>query len=329
MTMRVGIIGCGSIGQKRSRAALALGHEVACAADLEIARAEMLLRSGGSGGRATTDWRTVIETRPDIVVVATTHDRLAEISLAAVEAGCHVLVEKPAARNAAELAPVIAAVERSRVVLKVGFNHRFHPALLKARQLVDSGTIGPLMYVRGRYGHGGRPGYEKEWRCVPAVSGGGELIDQGAHLIDLSRWFLGDFTEIQGMLATFFWAAPVEDNCFVAMRTPAGQIAWLHATWTEWKNLFSFEIYGRFGKLQVEGLGGSYGVERLTLYRMLPEMGPPETTSWEFPFTDRSWEAEFTEFASAIANARQPIGSIYDAKAALDIVGKLYGDARR
>lgn len=327
--MRIGIIGCGLIGQKRAMAAREQGLDVALAADLELARAEAMLRSVGSKGRAVRDWRAVIDARPALVVVATTHDHLAEISLAAVEAGCHVLVEKPAARRAAELAPVIAAAERNQVTVKVGFNHRFHPAVLKARDIVDSGALGPLMFVRGRYGHGGRVGYEKEWRARPEVSGGGELIDQGSHLIDLSRWFLGDFAEVDGILATFFWKIPVEDNCFLTLRTAAGQVAWLHASWTEWKNLFSFEIYGRAGKLHVEGLGGSYGVERLAFYRMRPDMGPPEVENWEFPLPDRSWETEFAELTAALAAGRRPVGDIYDAKANLEIIGKLYDRERR
>ncbi len=325
--MRIGIIGCGLIGQKRAKAAAAHGLEIIGAADLDLTRAEALLRGAGPAGaqgRATREAAEVVAARPDLVVVATTHDQLAALSLAALEAGSHVLVEKPAARTAEELAPVIEAAERLGRVVKVGFNHRFHPALLRAHELVTSGVLGPLMYIRGRYGHGGRLGMEKEWRCVPELSGGGELIDQGSHLIDLSRWFLGDFTDVQGMLGTLFWDIPVDDNCFMGLRTDQGQVAWLHATWSEWKNLFSFEIYGRDGKLHIEGLGGSYGTERLSWYRMLPEMGPPETTIWEYPFADRSWDAEFAELMTALKEGRQPLGSIYDARANLEIIGRLY-----
>ena len=130
------------------------------------------------------------------MVIATTHDMLAPIALAAAEAGRHAVVEKPAARHPSELDAVIAAAERSGTIVKVGFNHRFHPAMLKARAIVDAGDLGPLLYIRGRYGHGGRPGYDQEWRCKREISGGGELIDQGSHLIDLSRWFLGDFPHV-------------------------------------------------------------------------------------------------------------------------------------
>ncbi len=321
--MRVGIVGCGLIGQKR--AAAARDHEIVIVADLDRGRAEAL--AARCGARASADWREVAAADLELVIVATAHDSLAPISQAMLESGKHVLVEKPAGRNARELEPVLAAAERSGKLVKVGFNHRFHPALLKARAIVDSGILGPMMYVRGRYGHGGRPGMEREWRCLPEVSGGGELIDQGSHLIDLSRWFLGDLDLAFAATPTYFWQSRVDDNCFLALRAPGGQIAWLHATWTEWKNTFSLEIYGRDGKLAIEGLGGSYGIEKLTHYRMLPGMGPPETTSWEFPFPDNSWALEYAEFTAAIAEKRQPRGNIHDALAMMRIIDQAYGRA--
>jgi predicted dehydrogenase len=211
----------------------------------------------------------------------------------------------------------------------VGFNHRFHPGFRRAKQIFDDGGVGDLLYLRARYGHGGRPGYEREWRANPQLSGGGELLDQGSHLIDLARWFAGDFVEVTGHLANYYWPMPVEDNAFVALKTARGQLAWLHASWSEWKNLFSFELFGRTGKLQIDGLGVSYGTERLTLYRMLPEMGPPETTAWEFPGADDSWQHEWDHFASCIATGAQPLGSLDDALANLEIVGTLYREAGR
>ena len=111
------------------------------------------------------------------------------------------------------------------------------------------------------------------------------------------------------------------------MKSPTGQVAWLHASWSEWKNIFSFEIYGRNGKLAIDGLGGSYGVERLTHFRMRQEMGPPEAKSWEFSPPDRSWEVEFAEFAIAIREGREPLGNIHDAVAMHRIIGKAYGRA--
>jgi predicted dehydrogenase len=320
----VGIVGCGLIGQKRANA-LGTGRVVACC-DIAGDRAQTLARSRGAA--VCGDWRELVKRSDvDIVIVATTNEALAPIALGAVEGGKHVLVEKPAARSAAEIKPLIEAAKKRGVRVRVGFNHRYHPALRRAREIVASGEIGDLMFVRGRYGHGGRVGYEKEWRANPRLSGGGELIDQGVHLIDLARWFLGDFVEVQGFAQTFFWNMPVDDNAFLLLRTEERRAAMLHVSCTEWKNMFSFEIYGRTGKLHVEGLGGSYGVERLSYYRMLPEMGPPETTIWEYPRGDDSWTLEFKEFLDDIKLDREPSAGLLDAMGALEIVERVYRES--
>jgi predicted dehydrogenase len=322
----VAIIGCGLIGQKRSKALP--GSKLIVCADLEEKRAQSMAAEF-PGCDVTVDWRAAVQRNDvDIVIVATTNDALVETSLAAVQAGKHVLVEKPAACNVTELDLLIAAAARkNNVQVRVGFNHRYHPALLKARELVDAGELGELMFVRGRYGHGGRKGYDHEWRANPVLSGGGELIDQGVHLIDLSRWFLGDFSEIQGFAHTYFWDMPVDDNGFMLLRTAKDQTAFLHVSCTEWKNLFSLEIYGRSAKLHIEGLGGSYGIEKVSFYKMLPEMGPPDTTIWEYPRSDNSWALEFAEFLEDIRLERTPSASLMDARAALAVVEKLYKDS--
>lgn len=321
----VAILGCGLIGQKRAKA-LGDAKLVVCA-DLEEKRARSLA-AAYPGSEATGDWRAAVCRQDvDIVIVATTNDALGEASLAAVEAGKHVLVEKPAARRSAELEALIAAAHKNYVHVRVGFNHRYHPAILKARELTDTGELGELMFIRGRYGHGGRKGYDREWRANPALSGGGELIDQGVHLIDLSRWFLGDFTEVEGFAHTYFWDMPVDDNGFMLLKTAAKQTAFLHVSCTEWKNLFSLEIYGRDAKLHIEGLGGSYGVEKLSFYKMTPEMGPPDTTIWEYPRGDNSWALEFAEFLEDIRLDRKPSANLDDARAALIVVEKIYKDS--
>ena len=305
------------------------GCRLVATADVDLARARDLAGSV-PGAVATDDWRQVVA-RPDvdIVIVATTNNVLAEITLAAVRVGKHVLVEKPAARRAGELDPVIAAVRETRARVHVGFNHRYHPALRKARELFEAGALGEVMFLRGRYGHGGRIGYEKEWRANPELSGGGELLDQGVHLIDLARWFLGDFVEVDGFAHTYYWNMPVDDNGFLLLKTTDCRVAFLHVSCTEWKNLFSLEIYGRQAKLHAEGLGGSYGLERLAYYRMLPEMGPPETTVWEYPMGDTSWEVEFAEFVDDIRLGREPAASLQDAQAALRIVERVYEVSKR
>jgi predicted dehydrogenase len=195
------------------------------------------------GCLATTDWRKVVA-RDDVevIVVSTPNKYLMPITVAALASGKHVLVEKPMARTLAEAEqvlrttrrpfdkPVLSRVEGLRAtagdketlspsppplvspspplpLLGVGFNHRHHPAIWKAHELCAQGAIGPLMFIRAVYGHGGRPGYDKEWRADPDLAGGGELLDQGVHIVDLCRWFLGDFAEVFGFISTYVWGA--------------------------------------------------------------------------------------------------------------------------
>ena len=321
----IGIVGCGMIGDKRAKALGVGGRLVACA-DIDITRAEHIAK--GSDAKVFFDWHKLIELpEVDIVNIATLHNSLAEITLAAINAGKHVLVEKPAARSATELELVIAAAVRNGVKVHVVFNHRYHRALRKAKNIIDSGELGELMFIRARYGHGARIGYDKEWRANPMLSGGGELIDQGPHLIDLSRWFLGEFVEVQGFAHTYYWDMPVDDNGFMMLKTEKKQVAFLHVSCTEWKNMFSMEIYGRRGKLDISGLGGSYGLERLTFYKMLPEMGPPETTSWEYPMGDDSWMIEMAEFYEDIRLNRTPSAGLKDAFESLKVVQQIYKES--
>ena len=320
--IRFAIIGCGLIGKKRA-ACLPPGS-LATACDLDGARAQALA-STSPGCRAETDPAAVFRSGDvDAVIISAVNSALAGLTADAIRAGKHVLVEKPVTLRADEAQELHALAQEKRVRVRAGYNHRFHPAFQKAREIVDSGALGPLMFLRARYGHGGRVGYDREWRADPKLSGGGELIDQGVHLIDLSRWFLGDFPFVDGFAKTYFWDMPVDDNAFLNLRTASDQTAWLHVSCTEWKNTFSFELYGRDGKLHIEGLGGSYGVERLYFYKMLPEMGPPETTIFEYPRGDQSWRLEVGEFIEDIRTGREPNPGLADATAALRIVETIY-----
>ena len=309
------------IGMKRAKA---LGeHKLLFACDSLLERAKAVCSLRGSG-RALTNWKEAVKhPEVDIVIVSTSNNWLTPVGMYALEHKKHVLVEKPAARSFREISSFWKKSRRSTKKVKVGFNLRYHPALMKAREIVDSGVMGELMFIRGRYGHGGRIGYDKEWRADPKISGGGELIDQGTHLIDLSRWFLGDLKTVEGFIHTYFWDMPVEDNAFLLLRNKKKQAAWLQVSCTEWKNMFSLEIYGKTGKIQIDGLGGSYGMEKLTYYQMLPEMGPPKTTVWEYPGEDQSWRMEFQDFVGAINTRGQVSGNLEDAYKTFEIVEKV------
>jgi len=320
---KVAIIGCGLIGDKRAKSFSGKATLVACAdINIEIAR---IFAERHRNIPYFSDAESLLKnTECDIVILSTSHNSLPGLIKTCLDHNKHVLVEKPAGRFAEELEQLNELATKNKCKVHIGFNHRYHRAFIKAKEIFESGDLGEMMFIRARYGHGGRIGYNKEWRSNPELSGGGELIDQGSHLIDLSRMFLGDFYEVNGIACNYFWDMPVDDNAFITLRTPTSQIAFLQASCTEWKNTFSFEIYGKNGKLEINGLGGSYGTEKLTYYKMLPEMGPPETYSWEYPMGDNSWEIEFEEFITDIKEDRNCSPGISDAIANLKIINKIY-----
>jgi predicted dehydrogenase len=279
---------------------------------------------------ATNRWEDVVE-REDInvVLVCTPPNLHAVTSIAAMKKGKNVLCEKPLARTLKEAEDMLVAARTSNVILKCGFNHRHHPGIQKAREWFDKGAIGELNFIRCRYGICGRPGYEKEWRANPDIVSGGQLMEQGIHAVDLFRWFLGEFNEVVGFTATRYWnTAPLEDNAFVLFRTSKGQVASLHSSLTQWKNLFSFELFGQDGYIVVEGLGGGYGTEKTILgKRAFLEPFKDEITY--FRGGDISWYEEWKEFTAAIAEKREPVGNGDDGIAALRLVNAAYESVRK
>src|SRR5918999_4004465 len=316
------------MGARRARVAREAGDEVTRVADVSEERAAAAAAEVGSG--STTDWREIARAPEiDAVVVATPNKDAVEITTTLLEAGKHVLCEKPLGRNAEEAAGMVATARTNDRVLKVGFNHRHHPAIARAHELASGGAIGPLLGIRAAYGHGGRPGYEHEWRGDAELAGGGELLDQGVHVVDLCRWFLGDFDRVLAVVATWYWSiAPLEDNAFALLCAPGGEVASLHTSWTQWKNLFRFEVIGRDGYVIVDGLGGSYGPERLTLGIRTGDGAVPDEEAWSYPGGDVSWREEWREFTAAVAAAREPIGSGADGLAAAHVIDALYASSR-
>ncbi|MGP0053512.1 MAG: Gfo/Idh/MocA family protein [Solirubrobacteraceae bacterium] len=320
----VGIAGCGLIGHKRAEA-LGPRDRLLGATDPVAQRAQEV--AAAYGARACTSLDELLALGPDVVVVATTHDQLAPLARQALVAGAHVLVEKPAGLGSSQVAGLLDTAERSGRRVKVGFNHRFHPALTDLAAEVHSGAHGELMHLRARYGHGGRLGYEREWRAQPERSGGGELIDQGMHLLDLTHWLAGPLPLHSALLRTQFWDTAVEDNAALMLGEATGRTApWamLHVTWTEWKNMFSIEVYCRTAKLQVDGLVRSYGPQRLRLYRMGPELGPPALEERTYGERDLSWSREWEHFATGIETGGPLLGDLSDARYAWARVEEAY-----
>jgi predicted dehydrogenase len=322
--LRVAVLGCGLIGRKR---AVALGDADRIVAAFDIAEDRAAALTAEHGGIACASVDELLDLGADVVIVAAVHDELATLTERALAAGAHVLVEKPAGLGTADIERLQQAQAGAGRLVKVGFNHRFHPALRDLAAEVHSGAHGELMHVRARYGHGGRPGYDREWRAEPARSGGGELIDQGMHLLDLVHWLAGPLPLHSALLRTQFWDTPVDDNAALLLGRGDDRTApWamLHVTWTEWKNMFSLEVYCRTAKLAVDGLVRSYGPQTLRIYRMSPELGPPELEERTYGEEDRSWELEWEHFAAAITAGAPLLGGLGDAHYAWSRVQDAY-----
>ena len=322
-SLRVAIVGCGLIGRKRAES---LGNDqlVGC---FDVVPEAAAVLSAEFGARACSSLDEVLGLDPEVVIVATIHSELAAASRAALDAGAHVLVEKPAGIGLVQIEQLQSVARSSQRLVKVGFNHRFHPGIARAITEARSGIYGDVLFLRARYGHGGRLGYESEWRADPVRSGGGEIIDQGMHLLDLSYWLLGELPLQSSLLRTHFWDAPVDDNALLVLGDRGGigdRSPWaaLHVSWTEWKNLFSLEIACRHAKLAVDGLVRSYGAQVLRVYRMRPELGPPDIEEVRYPERDASWEREWEHFTEAIIanDGRELLGDLASARYAWNCV---------
>lgn len=327
--MKVAMVGAGL--QCRRRAPVVRewpGAELAVIASLHLDHARDM--AARFGAEASDDWRTTV-TRPDVdaVVVCTPPHVHAEIAIAALRAGKDVLCEKPLARTVAEAERMVAAARETGRVLKCGFNHRHHPAVRDAHRVVAAGEIGAPLFGRCRYGICGRPGYEKEWRADPAQAAGGQFIEQGTHALDLFRWFMGEIVEVACMTGiAYFKEQPLEDNGMALFRMASGATACLHTSLTQWKNQFSFEIFGADGYVLVEGLGASYGDERLIRGRR-DFSAPFQDHVVEYRGGDISWKEEWREFVRAVQERSEPLGSARDGLQAMRVAHAAYEAERQ
>ena len=324
--VRVGIIGAGLIGRKRAAAIQTSGMgQLVAVADVNLAKASALANQYHC--LVYKDWRELLRDKDiDAVIVAVPIGFTVPITIEALKRGKHVLCEKPLGRNAAEAKKALDAARRYKRVMKVGFNHRFHAGIAMAKKIYDEGKIGKLMFIRARYGYGGRYGMEKEWRMNKKISGGGELLDQGVHIIDLARWFGGEPENVYGLTQTKFWKTNVDDNAFVIMFNNNVTTAF-QVSATNWKNIFSFEIFGDGGYLEINGKGGSYGEETLIFGRRKKKFGVPVIKTFRFQ-GDVSWVKEWHNFLRAVAGREKVNGDALDGYRANLVVDAIYQSSK-
>jgi predicted dehydrogenase len=326
--LRAGIVGYGYMGEIRRRNVddhpeLSLVGVV----DPRVADAAKL------GITLYPTYQDLVADGVDVLFVCTPNRITPDAAVYGLEHGCHVFAEKPPGRSVADIERIRAA-ERAHPELKLifGFNHRHHPGITEAKAIADSGSLGRILYLRGAYGKSGGDGFEKGWRNDPEMGGGGILLDQGIHMLDLFRFFVGDFEEVSGMTSTTYWDIPVEDNAFLIMRTSAGQVASLHSSATSWKHTFRLEIGLEKGYLTVSGLlskTGSYGRETLLIGRRPTRgeavaLGNPreEMTYYD---ADPSWDLQVGHFVECIRRDTPIADSTsLDALRVMEIVERVY-----
>lgn len=331
MSNRVGVavIGCGLVGAHRARSA-ASDPRTALRLVIDTQPAQAGRLAAEHGVDASSDWRSALA-REDVgaVVVATPNALLVPIGVAALRSGRHVLIEKPMGRNATEGRALTGEARRSGAILKVGFRHRYRESLMRARDLLRAGEIGRLIQLRARYGYGARPEHQQAWRADAELAGGGALLDEGVHIVDLFHWFAGPAQRAQAELQTAVWdLGRLEDNAFAMLRFAAGVVGQFHVGTTEWKNLFSFEIRGDAGAIHVEGLGGSYGPESLVLTRRADGDAPAGIERTDFADNDSSWSQEWADFAGALHGERLRHGTPEEGLQVLATIDALYAAAR-
>ena len=325
--LRVGLIGAGDIGELRARAlGRTPGLELVAVADEVAARAERL--AAAHGARAEADWRRLAAADGvDAVIVSTPPSVHAEMCVAALAAGKHVLCEKPLARDPGECARILAAEERSGATLATGFNYRFFPSMATARAWLDDGLIGELDHIRGYTGYTA-DAHSQAWMHDAETMGGGALRDNGIHLIDLVCDFLGDLAGADGLASGGVWGYPgCEDNGFLLLRNGAGKVAALQASWTEWRGYrMLVEIYGRRGCIRAScfpmwvtaTFGDAPGGRRRRRRRLFPATHLMEhLRSYRWVVVE-SFRHELTAFAAAVAGEPSRVASGRDGARAIE-----------
>jgi len=323
--LRIGIVGLGKMGKIRSETIRENDGTV-----LISATDPNPPMSGFEGVQICPDYDAVIRSDVDAVFVCTPNRFSPDVVVAALDAGKHVFCEKPPGRTMDDIERIRAA-ERSHpgLTLKFGFNHRYHYGIQEAKKIVDSGDYGKILWIRGIYGKGESSAQGDEWRNDPAIAGGGILMDQGIHMLDLFRFFCGDFVEIKSMCTTAYWDVTMEDNAFALLRDEMGRIAMLHSSFTQWKHRFTLEICMSDGYLVVDGMPSStrsYRDEWITHARKHTGFAignPPEVST--FCNTDPSWEMELAEFVDCVRSG-SPVqnGTSNDAYETMRMVFAIY-----
>jgi predicted dehydrogenase len=325
--LKVGIAGYGVVGKRRH-------HFIDLNSHFQVVGiCDQNFKSSGvfkEGINQYRNYKDLIENEKlDVLFVCLTNDIAAEVTIAGLMNDMHVFCEKPPGRNVSDILKVREAeTGKPLLKLKYGFNHRYHDSIKEALHIVESGRLGRLLNMRGVYGKSIIVSFESDWRSKREIAGGGILLDQGIHMVDLMRLFAGEFKEYNSFVENNFWNYDVEDNAYALMKSEKGVVAFLHSTATEWRHRFNLELNLTKGTLVLSGiLSGtkSYGQETLkVIFRGEEDGGNPKEQSTSF-IKDNSWKEEIDEFSNCIVeNKKVESGSSLDALKTMEMVYNIY-----
>ena len=326
--LKVGIAGFGVVGKRRKGCVdRHPGLRIVAVCDQTFEGEGTL----ADGVRYCKDYRRLLAEDLDVLMVCVTNDIAAEVTIAGLEAGQHVFCEKPPGRNLEEVFQVIASESRhSTLKLMYGFNHRYHESVQDALKILRSRELGRVINVRGLYGKAKLITFNQpDWRTRREIAGGGILLDQGIHMVDLMRLFAGEFDEVHSFVSNSHWGYDVEDNAYALMRTADGIVGMLHSSATQWRHRFQLDVNLERGSLILGGILSdtkSYGAETLTVVRADPDndQGDPREEATRYN-CDPSWNEEICAFADCILNDR-PVqnGTSEDAFRTMQLVFRIY-----
>lgn len=326
--LRVGIAGFGVVGKRRK-------EYIDRHPNLEVVA--VCDKSFGKDGilenhiRYYQNYKDLLKEELDALIVCLTNDIAAEVTIAGLEAGLHVFCEKPPGRNVEDIVRVIEHEKKyPSLKLMYGFNHRYHDSIQEALKILRSGELGKVINLRGLYGKSKLITFNQpDWRTKREVAGGGVLLDQGIHIVDLMRLFAGEFEEIHSFISNGHWKYDVEDNAYAIMRTKDGIVGMLNSSATQWRHRFHLDINLEKGSLILGGiLSGtkSYGAETLTIVYADPDNdgGDPKEQTIRYN-KDPSWNEEIIAFADCILNDKPvQFGTSSDALQTMKLVFKIY-----
>ena len=325
--LRVGIAGFGVVGKRRRQVIDKLASmQVVAVCDKNYPEPGVF----DDGVAFYTNYQQLLAEELDVLFVCLTNDIAAKVTCEGLRRGLHVFCEKPPGRNLQDIVNVIECKKKyPQLKLKYGFNHRYHDSIMEALRIVSTKELGAIQNLRGVYGKSNIITFDQpDWRTKRSIAGGGILLDQGIHMVDLLRLFAGEFVDIHSFISNKFWNFDVEDNAYAIMRTVDGKVAMLHSSATEWRHQFCLDITLEKGNLLLEGIlsgSKSYGAETLTIaFQGNQGLGDPREQRMRYN-TDYSWSREVAEFLDAIVLGKEIIhGSAEDALKTMHLVYKIY-----